>query len=188
MNAPRSRTRTSTCVATTTPSRATGWTTNCIPRPVIVGSETNPKKIAPNWELVREHAHVIGDFTWTGWDYLGGVRHRAGAATSWDLDPTASRRAHGPVARGSPRTPAISTSPAFAGRCCTGGRSCGVCVTLPAPRGAAARAPRRGVVVPGRAGRSPTLIVSWLWPGFEGKPITVEVYSDADEVEVAGER
>ncbi len=41
------------------------------PQRVIVGSETNPKRIAANWELVREHAHVIGDFTWTGWDYLG---------------------------------------------------------------------------------------------------------------------
>src|SRR5262249_14679266 len=27
-------------------------------------------------------------------------------------------------------------------------------------------------------------IASWSWPGFEGKPITVEVYADADEVEL----
>ncbi len=41
------------------------------PQRVIVGSETNPAKIARNWELVRELPHLIGDFTWTGWDYLG---------------------------------------------------------------------------------------------------------------------
>ncbi|MFD7608124.1 DUF4982 domain-containing protein [Streptomyces mirabilis] len=27
-------------------------------------------------------------------------------------------------------------------------------------------------------------IASWTWPGWEGKPVTVEVYSDADEVEL----
>ena len=42
------------------------------PQRVIVGSETHPpSESRRNWELVREHSHVIGDFTWTGWDYLG---------------------------------------------------------------------------------------------------------------------
>ncbi len=27
-------------------------------------------------------------------------------------------------------------------------------------------------------------IATWSWPGFEGKAITVEVYADADEVEL----
>ena len=26
-----------------------------------------------NWRLVQDNPHVIGDFTWTGWDYLGEV-------------------------------------------------------------------------------------------------------------------
>ena len=38
---------------------------------VIVGSETFPAHIDELWRLVRENPHVIGDFTWTGWDYLG---------------------------------------------------------------------------------------------------------------------
>ena len=37
----------------------------------MVGSETNPPKIDELWRLVRELDYVIGDFTWTGWDYLG---------------------------------------------------------------------------------------------------------------------
>jgi beta-galactosidase len=41
------------------------------PNRVICGSETFPKDIANNWKLVKENSHVIGDFTWTGWDYLG---------------------------------------------------------------------------------------------------------------------
>ena len=43
------------------------------PDRVIVGSETYPARIATNWPMVEEHPHVIGDFTWTGWDYLGEV-------------------------------------------------------------------------------------------------------------------
>ena len=41
------------------------------PDRVIVGSETFPAHIDVLWRLVRENPHVIGDFTWTGWDYLG---------------------------------------------------------------------------------------------------------------------
>ena len=41
------------------------------PRRVIVGSETFPGKIDQLWRLVLDNPHVIGDFTWTGWDYLG---------------------------------------------------------------------------------------------------------------------
>jgi beta-galactosidase len=41
------------------------------PNRVIVGSETDPPKIDELWRLVQVNDHVIGDFTWTGWDYLG---------------------------------------------------------------------------------------------------------------------
>ena len=41
------------------------------PNRVMVGSETYPPEIARNWELVRKLPSVIGDFTWTGWDYIG---------------------------------------------------------------------------------------------------------------------
>ncbi|WP_243076479.1 glycoside hydrolase family 2 TIM barrel-domain containing protein [Microbacterium sp. SS28] len=41
------------------------------PHRVIVGSETFPEKIDVMWGLVERLPHVIGDFTWTGWDYLG---------------------------------------------------------------------------------------------------------------------
>ena len=41
------------------------------PNRVIVGSETFPPAIAENWHCVKTMPHVIGDFCWTGWDYLG---------------------------------------------------------------------------------------------------------------------
>ena len=41
------------------------------PNRVIVGSETHAAAIATGWAKVVRHPHLIGDFTWTGWDYLG---------------------------------------------------------------------------------------------------------------------
>ena len=41
------------------------------PDRVIVGSETLPKNLYNNWQLVLKYPYVIGDFMWTGWDYLG---------------------------------------------------------------------------------------------------------------------
>ena len=41
------------------------------PNRVIVGSETFTFEIARNWALVEKLSHLIGDFTWTGWDYIG---------------------------------------------------------------------------------------------------------------------
>lgn len=41
------------------------------PQRVIVGSETLPKNLYHNWQLVKKLPNVIGDFMWTGWDYLG---------------------------------------------------------------------------------------------------------------------
>lgn len=38
---------------------------------VIVGSETLPRSIYRNWKLVESLPYLVGDFVWTGWDYLG---------------------------------------------------------------------------------------------------------------------
>ena len=43
------------------------------PNRVIVGSETYITAIGWGWPMIENHGHLIGDFTWTGWDYLGEV-------------------------------------------------------------------------------------------------------------------
>lgn len=150
------------------------------PQRVIVGSETHPKKIAENWALVRELPHVIGDFTWTGWDYLGEsgigrVRYasdapdRAGglmAPYPWitsntgDIDITGYRR---PVSYWREIVWGLRDVPYLA-------------VRPPAHHGEESSF---------RGGWSFTdAIASWSWDGFEGKPVTVEVYADAEEVEL----
>jgi beta-galactosidase len=152
------------------------------PQRVIVGSETNPAKIARNWDLVNEHAHVIGDFTWTGWDYLGesgiGRMHYSGGdagtgetgglmgsypwitSNTGDIDITGFRR---PVSHWREIVWGLRDTPYVA-------------VRPPAHHGVDADLRQMWTFT--------DAIASWSWPGYEGRPITVEVYADADEVEL----
>ena len=41
------------------------------PERVILGSENFPQVIGYRWPMVERLPYVIGDFTWTAWDYLG---------------------------------------------------------------------------------------------------------------------
>ncbi len=147
------------------------------PQRVIVGSETRPPSIAANWQLVREHSHVVGDFTWTGWDYLGeaGIGRAQYAweapggfmgAYPWltagcgDFDITGHRR---PVSYwreivwGRRDTPYLAVRP-------------------PEHHGEATSAHGGWSFTDG--------VATWSWPGYEDRPVTIEVFADADEVEL----
>ncbi len=56
------------------------------PARLMVGTESVPKEAYENWKLVEEEPYVIGDFVWTGWDYLGesGIGH-----ATWQSDKNA---------------------------------------------------------------------------------------------------
>jgi beta-galactosidase len=41
------------------------------PDRIMFGSESVPKEAFENWQLVEELPYVIGDFVWTGMDYIG---------------------------------------------------------------------------------------------------------------------
>ena len=145
------------------------------PNRVIVGSETYPPEIARNWELVERLPHVIGDFTWTGWDYIGeagvgipaykwgeggfGAAFPAQLAYPGDFDITGFRR------------PASYYREAVFGL---------------------RKKPYSAVQNPTHYGefliKTPWVIsdaaTSWNWDGMEGKPAIVEVYAQGDEVEL----
>jgi beta-galactosidase len=150
------------------------------PHRVVVGSETMPPLIGRYWPLVRDLPHVIGDFTWTGWDYLGeagvGRIDRAGSAVeaasfmhggfpslvagSGDLDITGHRR---PVSYLREIAYGLRTDPYLA-------------VVPPADHDRA--------IVHHSAWALTDAVASWSWPGQEGRPVTVEVFSPGDEVEL----
>lgn len=145
------------------------------PNRVIVGSETYPPEIARNWELVERLPHVIGDFTWTGWDYIGeagvgipaykwgeggfGAAFPVQLAYPGDFDITGFRR------------PASYYREAVFGL---------------------RKKPYIAVQNPTHYGefliKTPWVIsdaaASWNWDGMEGKPAIVEVYAQGDEVEL----
>jgi hypothetical protein len=149
------------------------------PHRVIMGSETHPTRIDRLWRLVLDNSHVFGDFTWTGWDYLGeaGVGRTGYAdedsapgqgiagtypwltARTGDIDITGHRRApsyYREIVYGLRTEPYIT-------------------VHRPENHG-------RGIV----AGpwSWPSTVASWSWDGAEGDPVRVDVYSDAEEVEL----
>ena len=150
------------------------------PDRIIVGTETWPTSIAGNWALVRAHSHVLGDFTWTGWDYLGetgigstryideateGATGFSGGfpeLTAWtgDIDIIGIRR---PVSYFREIVFGLRSDPYIA-------------VNPPRNHGREV-----AVATPWAWGDA---IDSWTWTGDEGKPVTVDVYSDAEEVEL----
>ncbi len=150
------------------------------PNRVIVGSETHAAAIDTGWAAVRRLPHVIGDFTWTGWDYLGeaGIGRTAypepGSPagpgsflgeypwrTAWcgDIDITGHRR---PQSYYREIVFGLRSDPYVA-------------VRRPAHHG------QEAVSTPWSWTDS---VSSWSWDGYEGAPVTVEVYADADQVEL----
>ncbi|MFF1253766.1 glycoside hydrolase family 2 TIM barrel-domain containing protein [Pseudarthrobacter sp. NPDC058329] len=145
------------------------------PNRVIVGTEAFPSAIAENWPLISGLSHVIGEFTWTGWDYLGETglgrvnyepEVQSSAApypwlTAWcgDLDITGHRR---PISHYRERVYGLSEQPYIA------------------------------VHRPQHCGQAKSMsgwtwsdsIASWTWDVEPGTPTTVEVYSVAAEVEL----
>lgn len=147
------------------------------PNRIVCGSETFPPDIDRNWRLVLDNGNVLGDFTWTGWDYLGeaGIgkikypddgnvenvygEYPALTAMVGDIDITGYRR---PVSYYREIVFGQRTAPYIA-------------VQRPEHY--------HDIAVPSMWSFTDA-VSSWSWDGFEGKPVKVEVYSPAQEVEL----
>lgn len=145
------------------------------PNRIIVGTETYPPAIARNWAEVQKCSNVIGDFTWTGWDYIGeagtgipayhmgegGFSATFPAQLSYvgDIDITGFRRPasyYREIAFGLRKKPYLAVQdPAHYKE---------------------------------KLMRTPWVISdashSWSFPDFEGKPIVAEVYGDGEAAEL----
>lgn len=144
------------------------------PNRVILGTETFPSDIVRLWSIVKKNNHVIGDMTWTGYDYLGeagvGVFYYDGTvnffskypdrlASIGDIDIIGNRRPmsyYREIVFGLRKTPYIAVE----------------------------RLNHYGE----KSSLTPWMwkdnIASWTWPGYEGKSAIVDVCTDADEVEL----
>ena len=144
------------------------------PERVVVGSETYPTEIARLWEIAERNPHVLGDFTWTGYDYLGeaGIacyhyapeRREQGwypdrLAYCGDINLNAYRRPVSylrEIAYGLRREPMIAVE----------------------------RLDRFGQPDNSNDWKYYDAIDSWTWPGFEGKATVAHVLSASEEVEL----
>lgn len=146
------------------------------PNRIIVGSETFPKDLDENWELVEKHPYVIGDFSWTAWDYLGeagigkilyeeqqGMGFYAPypykAAYCGDLNLLGDRR---PISYWRELIWGLRKAPYLS-------------VQLPQHYGDPHNMTNWSMT---------DAVRSWNWNGYEGKPVIVEVYTEAEEAEL----
>ena len=143
------------------------------PDRVIVGSETFPQDIAKNWDQVKTLSNLIGDFTWTGWDYIGeagiGATNYEGEPVkekypwyiAWcgDIDVTGKRR---PVSYYREIVFGLRKDPYFA-------------VRYPECYGKTRKLGSWDFV---------DGCNSWTWPDMTGKEIEMEVYTPGDVAEV----
>lgn len=149
------------------------------PNRVIVGSETFPDRIASLWAYVRRLPHVIGDFTWTGWDYIGeaGIG-RVDYTDAEGYEPTGTAGPYpylladcGDIDITGHRLPA-----SFYREIAFGLRA--------EPFIAVHRPQHHGRPVAKTPWSWDDVVSSWSWGADEGAPVTVDVYADADEVEL----
>lgn len=143
---------------------------------LIVATETYPPKIIEEWDVIEKCDNVIGEFTWTGWDYIGETG--IGIVRYGSLE-------------GQKRENEYPNQLAHVGdRDITGERK---------PMSYLRQIVFEKTLVPYVAVQNPTFYgikqlkspwalsdacECWNWEGYEGKPIIVEVYSSADEIEL----
>lgn len=144
------------------------------PDRVVVGSETYPPEIARLWNIVERNPHVLGDFTWTGWDYIGeagiGICHYEGdnRAQGWypdrlayvgDIDLNGNRR---PVSYLRQIAYGLRTTPYIA----------------------VERVDKFGKQFDKNSWKYADCLASWTFPGYEGKHARVRVLAACEEVEL----
>jgi beta-galactosidase len=152
------------------------------PGRIICGTESFPKEIDRVWNEVERLSHVIGDFTWTSHDYIGEAGIGKVAYVEQDSDITPIQL----MSHGSPFPWRLANDadldicgferPQLAYRRIVWGSD----ETYIAIRHPATHGKKEVVSMWGWPEREK----SWNWQGFEGRPIEVDVYSAADEVEL----
>lgn len=142
------------------------------PNRLILGSETNPPKIQKLWPYTQNHPACLGDFTWTGWDYIGesgigvtrynekksfGEDYPVYLAYCGDLDITGYRMPisyYREIIFGLRKAPYLSVQD-----------------------------PAHFADEPSNSPWAiPDALESWTWPGHEGQPVKVNVFSASEEV------
>ena len=145
------------------------------PERIMVGSETLPPNFARNWQLVKKYPYVIGDFMWTGWDYLGEVGvgiYEYGKKRSGFMKPYPAISAYSGAIDLIGHPDIISYWAAI------------VWGKYKKPYIAVRPVNHTGEKTKFSAYRHTDAVSSWSWPGCEGKKARIEVYSQGHTIEL----
>ncbi len=155
------------------------------PDRVMLGSENYPKEIGFQWPRVMRLPYVIGDFTWTAVDYIG----EAGIGKAVSVEPDDPRVKMGPYGLMSHNSP-------YPWRLANDADVdiCGNILPQGEYRSVVWGSPETFVYSYDPANFHKVELISmwgftdvqksWNWPGQEGRPVKVMVFSGADEVEL----
>ncbi len=150
------------------------------PNRVLCGTESFPLEADLQWAYVKRFPQLIGDFTWTSYDYIG----EAGLGRSMYLDPKSTEAAPFMFGAGYPWRISYDADfdicgyerPQLAYRRIVWGSS---------ETYLAVRDPKfHGWEEKISQWAWPLVHHNWSWPGREGMLTTLEVYSAAEEVEL----
>lgn len=149
------------------------------PKRVMYGSETYSNLAFEYWQYVENLPYVIGDFVWTGWDYIGEASIGwTGYAPEWkNLAPYPWTLAYtGEIdALGFKRPAAYYRDVLWH----TGNNKISAFVKSPTPSLSPEQNPSWYLYWV-----SPDIHPSWTWPEAKGKKVDVVVYSQFDQVEL----
>ena len=144
------------------------------PDRVILGSETFCSDAVAFYDLAQQNPALIGDFVWTGMDYLGEV-----GIGAWEYKDYAPRFDKGPgwITAGAGTLDLIGreTSQAAYTQMAFGLSPVRIGV-IPVPYARQKHSPA--------AWRMTNAVESWAWEGCEGQHTTVEVYARGKEAEL----
>jgi beta-galactosidase len=145
------------------------------PDRLLMGTESMPGDIPAIWSIVESSPRALGDFSWTAWDYLG----EAGLGT-WIPGKRIA-----PMAKPYPYLTAGAGAIDITG---AGGALAQLAKVTwglaPTPLISVRPLDRSGQPVAKAAWRTTDAIPSWAWRGKDGVQALVEVFSDAEEVEL----
>jgi beta-galactosidase len=136
------------------------------PARIIVGTESYPSGTAENWRAVEKDPWVLGDFVWTGMDYVG--ESGLGSARAGN-----ERGVYFDAYCGDLDICGFKKAPSYYRDVVWGLSPLEVFVHRPIPEGG-----RESVAAWGW----PDELASWTWPGHENQTMQVNVYSRCDTV------
>lgn len=156
------------------------------PERVMLGSENFPQEIGYRWPEVEAHSYIIGDFTWTAWDYIG----EAGIGKAFYFakdDPMAQKKPWElmpPVTTVYPWRTANDADYDITGRILPQGEYRSIVWGSEETHLYSMHPDTYGKVEVMIMWGFPAVTKSWNYAGYENKPIELVVFSSADEVEL----